>query len=119
MYKELTDYLVKLGINVNTSFGYGPSRKIKLLYTAFRLLKMPDYTYHNIKREFFLFPLVENLKDVIHSNSDPKYYDRPLKTLVEFWKERWCQRRSETNREWRRFSGQYFIKQQLKNNNLN
>ncbi len=118
LYKEILKFLKEKGIDVSTTFGSGPSRKIKLLYTAFRLLKMPDYSYHNLKREFFLFPLASNLHDVIQKKEKPKYYHRPLKELVEFWKERWCLPRAERNNEWRKFDGQEYFNQQLQKNAL-
>jgi len=102
LYKEIREFLKDNGVNVSTTFGNGPSRKIKLLYTAFRLLKVPDYSYHNLKREFFLFPLASNLQDIIQKKETPIYYNRPLKDLVDFWKERWCLPRAERKEEWKR-----------------
>jgi len=118
LYREIQEFLSNNGINVNTTFGNGPSRKIKLLYTAFRLLKIPDYSYHNLKREFFLFPLVSNLKDVIHKNDQPKYFDRPLNVLVNYWRERLCLPRAERNIEWMQFDAQRFFKNQLEKNGI-
>lgn len=119
LYKEIQEFLKDNGIDVSTTFGSGPSRKIKLLHTAFRLLKMPDYSYHNLKREFFLFPLASNLENVIQKKVRPKYYNRPLNDLVEYWKKRWCLPRAERNDEWKRFNGQIFLKQQIKKYGLN
>lgn len=109
LYKELQEFLKDNDIDVSTSFGSGPSRKIKLLDTAFRLLNIPNYSYHNLKREFFLFPMVSNLEDVIHNKVKPKYYDRPLDKLAEYWKERWCLSRAERNDEWKLFDANTFF----------
>jgi hypothetical protein len=119
LYREILEYLKECGINVGTTFGNGPSRKIKLLHTAFRLLKMPDYSYHNLKREFFFFPLVSNIDEIIQRGSVPNYYNRTLDELVAYWKGRWCFPRSERNMEWVEFNANDFINTQLANNNLN
>lgn len=119
LYKEILEFLKENGVNVSTTFGNGPSRKIKLLYKAFRLLKIPNYSYHNLKREFFLFPLASNLHNIIQKYEPPIYYNRPLKDLVGFWKERWCLPRAERNEEWKQYSGEFFFNQLLQKNDLN
>jgi hypothetical protein len=119
LYKEIQEFLKDNGIDVSTSFGSGPSRKIKLLYTAFRLLKLPDYSYHNLKREFFLFPLTSNLQNIIQKKEEPKYFNRPLEELVEFWKHRWCIPRTNRNSHWKLFDSESFyknIKKEILNN---
>ena len=118
LYEEIKEFLKDNDIMVNTTFGNGPSRKIKLLREAFRLLDMPDYSYHNLRREFFLFPLASNLKEVIQENVPPKYYNRPLSDLVGYWKKRWCLPRTERNKEWMQFDGQEFFERQLKKHEL-
>ena len=118
LYREILIFLKENNINISTTFGSGPSRKVKLLYTAFRLLKMPDFSYHNLKREFYLFPLVANLQSVIQKKVKPIYYNRPLYDLVELWKERWCLPRAKRNDEWKQFNAINFINQQIKNNRI-
>lgn len=118
LYKEILEFLKSNGMDVSTSFGNGPSRKIKLLHTAFRLLNMPDYSYHNLKREFFLFPLASNLHNVIHKKVKPKYYNRPLKDVMVYWKKRWGLPRAQRSEEWKQFNRQEFFIQQLKQNGL-
>ncbi len=108
LYKEICKFLERRGIETSTTFGYGPSRKIKLLYTACRLMKLPDFSSHNLKREFFLFPLVENIKEAIQGQT-PIYYQRDLNKMVEFWKKRWCMPRSASNNEWKKFNSKKFI----------
>ena len=108
LYVEIQNFLLKKGVYINTSFGNGPSQKIKILDKAFAMLKLHNYTQHNIKREFFLFPLVENLKNVITKDVQPRYYNRKLSDLTEFWKERWCVPRSERFEDWKKFNGKRF-----------
>lgn len=118
LYVEIMNYLSKKGVNVSTTFGNGPSRKVKLLDKAFSMLELGDYTYHNIQREFFLFPLAKNLKNVIAKNVQPKYYIRKLNDLNGFWKERWCVPRSERFDDWKQFDGKEFTTK-IKNEALN
>ncbi len=109
LYVDIMKYLSKKGVNVKTTFGNGPSRKIKLLDKAFSMLELGEYTYHNIQREFFLFPLAKNLKNVIAKDVQPRYYNRKLNDLTEFWKERWCVPRSERFDDWKKFNGKRFV----------
>jgi len=118
LYIEIQKYLIKRGINVSTTFGNGPSKKIKLLAQAFDILGLPEYTYHNIQREFFLFPLTKNLKNVISKNVKPKYYNRKLDELTNFWKKRWCVPRSERFDTWKKYDANLFLKNQMKTFNL-
>ena len=71
LYQELRTYLEKKGIVTKTTFGHGPSRKLKLIEKALGYLGISNYTYHGIKREFFLFSHVKNLRDVIQKNKKP------------------------------------------------
>ena len=109
IYGQIKEYLKSKGVNTNTTFGNGPSRKIKLLDTAFSLLKLPDYQYHNIQREYFLFPLASNLDNVIHESAKPIFASRPLDGLVDFWKERWCKPRAARCPDWKEFSANNFL----------
>lgn len=109
LYSEIAKYLSRKGVNVETTFGNGPSRKMKLLYIAFTMLGLPKYQYHNIQREFFLFPLAKNLKNVIANEVKPRYYNRKLSDLTEYWKERWCVPRSERFDDWKDFDAKRFL----------
>jgi hypothetical protein len=109
LYLDIQNYLLQKGEFISTSFGNGPSQKIKMLDKAFTMLNLRKYSYHNIEREFFLFPLAKNLKNVIAKDIQPKYYRRELNELTEFWKERWCIPRSIRFDDWRNFNGQQFL----------
>lgn len=109
LYCEIKEFLKENNIDVSTTFGCGPSRKIKLLFLTFQLLKMPNYSFHNLKREYFLFPLASNLENVIQNEEKPIYYDRPLADLVNYWKDRWCLPRAQRTNEWKNFNSENFI----------
>lgn len=119
LYKEIQEFLISNNIDVSTTFGKGPSRKIKLLDTAFRLLNIPNYSFHNLRREFFLFPLASNLENVISNNDKPQYYNRSLNGLVSFWKNRWCIPRYLRYDKWEPFNPESFLlkaEQEILNN---
>jgi len=109
LYLEILKFLVSEGVDVSRSYGHGPSRKLKLLSVAFGRLGLRGIEFHSIKREFYLFPLVRNLKQVIHDDEAPIYVDRPLSELADYWKSRWALPRDERMPEWNSFQvGEFF-----------
>lgn len=111
LYSDILKYLSSNGINIGTTFGCGPSRKLKILYQAFSKLEIGRYTYHNIQREFFLFPLVDNLKEVISKNEKPHFFERNLSDLNVYWRQRWCIPRAERFSDWRNFEKERFLEE--------
>lgn len=95
LYKKCLNYLSTVGYDVSRGYGTGPSRKLKLISITMSQLGMPNYHYHNIKRGFYLFPLVNNLHKVIHERQEPSYYNYPLDDLYKYWHTRWCIPRSQ------------------------
>ena len=83
---------------------------MKIIDTAMSKLNLNNYTYHNIQREFFLFPLAKNLKTVISKNVIPRYYNRKLNDMTNFWKERWAIPRSQKFNDWKEFKGEIATK---------
>ncbi|MDY6991891.1 MAG: DUF4338 domain-containing protein [Pseudomonadota bacterium] len=118
LYLELIHFLSERGENVARSFGHGPSRKIKLLNKGLKLLGLPNCTYHNIHREFFLFPLVKNLKAVIKHQQQPEFYDRSLNDLFAFWQARWCLPKAKRNQAWKDFNSNQFLENIVKTYSL-
>ncbi len=110
LYQEILDFLSRKGIDVTRGYGHWPSRKLKLISLGFRYLGLSSYEYHGIKREFYLFPLVRNLKEVIHKREKPIWINRPFGNLVDFWKERWAMPRAERMPEWGKFNSNNFLK---------
>ena len=53
LYKKIRLYLSEEGIDTSTTFGHGPSRKVKLLYTAFRKLNIPGLHVPQLKTGIF------------------------------------------------------------------
>ena len=111
LYLEILEFLTEKGIDISRGYGHGPSRKLKLISLAFRYLNLPKFEYHGIKREFYLFPLVRNLKEVIRKKEKPVYINRPFNKLVDYWKERWALPRARRKLEWRKFETTKFFSQ--------
>lgn len=109
LYLEILDFLANKGIDVSRGYGHGPSRKLKLLSSAFIRLGLHEFEFHNIKREFYLFPLARNLEMVIKNGEEPDYINRPFNSLVDYWKERWAVPRAKRKPEWEEFKASVFF----------
>jgi hypothetical protein len=110
LYEELLGFLKRKGINIGRGYGHGPSRKLRLISLGLHSLGFPSFEYHGIKREFYLFPLVKNLKEVINKSEKPVWYDRPFNNLVDYWQARWAIPRAERMPEWKDFDSNKFFK---------
>jgi len=110
LYEEIIQFLGNKGVNSARGYGNGPSRKLRLIVLGLRYLGIPSFVYHGIKREFYLFPLVKNLKEVIQNKEDAIWYNRPFAELVDYWKERWAIPRADRKPEWMDFRVDRFFK---------
>ena len=110
-YQLLINYLDSLGYETKRGYGTGPSRKLHLINNAFRELGIAKFSNHGIKRGFYLFSNVSNLKRVITNNEKPNWYNRPFEDLTEYWKERWCVPRSKRVTKWKSFDQEKFIEE--------
>jgi len=108
LYSECLDFLKNRGVNIKRGFGTGPQRKLRLIAKAFKLLKLPDFEFHNIKRGFYIFPNVKNLHQVISEQEKPIWHDRPFKELEDYWKKRWGIPRSKRTSRWKEFDAYEF-----------
>jgi hypothetical protein len=109
LYEEMLMFLEAEGFNVKRGYGTGPSRKLKLISLAFRKLDLPNATFHNIRRGYYLFSNVRNLLEIIHKGKDPDWYDRPFGNLSSFWKKRWCIPRGKRTKSWKEFDNQDYF----------
>jgi histone H3/H4 len=109
IYEEIIEFLSYKGVAVDRGYGHGPSRKLRLISLGLQYLGLPSFEFHGIKRQFYLFSLAKNLKDVIQNNHNPIWIDRPFEELVDYWKERWAIPRSRRNVKWWDFSSKKFF----------
>ena len=110
LYEEILKFLSSKDINVARGYGHGPSRKLRLIGLGLKHLGLSSFEYHGIKREFYLFPLVKNLRGVIQQSESPFLFDRPFNDLVNYWKKRWAIPRAERMPEWKNFTVEHFFK---------
>jgi len=110
LYGEIIEFLKDKGIKVTRSYGHGPSRKLRLISLGLRYLGLSSFEFHGIKREFYLFPLVQNLREVIQHRQKPVWFNRPFYELQNYWKERWAIPRAERMPEWKDFRKDKFFK---------
>lgn len=119
LYEGFANYLAENGIKAGRAFGNGPSVKMKIIDCAMKLLGFKNGTSHGIRRAVYLFPLVQNLKEVIHCNKDPVEETRSIEDLTKYWKERWAIKRMKGyQQEKLKFSKEEFLsemKQDLEN----
>jgi len=104
LYERLIDYLKSIGENADRGYGNGPSRKLKLISLACKKLDLADYSYHGIKREYYLISLVENLKKIISEQAPSIVKNYTFNNLFDYWKERWMKDRITSNEQWQNFS---------------
>jgi hypothetical protein len=109
LYQKCLKFLDQEGFSVKRGYGSGPSRKMKLISTAFRKLKIKNFQYHNIKRGMYLIPLVNNLKEVIHQKDEPIFFNRNFSDLSTYWLNRWAIPRSERINRWKSFNFDNFF----------
>jgi len=107
LYPLFREFLESQGISTRGGFGTGPRRKWQTMVRALQRLGFsPGLLHHGVKREAFLFPLIDNLKDYMEGvAAEPVYRDLPFADLATWWRERWLlPRAGRVNgwREWRK-----------------
>ncbi len=91
LYPLVCEYLKQQNVMPRTGFGVGPRAVWQTCKIAFRMLGVPTNSLkHGIKREAFLFPLINNLQEYLEGHDDkPHYYHQPFAELANWWRERW------------------------------
>jgi len=107
VYPLFREFLENQGISTRGGFGTGPRRKWQTIVRALERLGLPsDLLRHGVKREVFLFRLVNNLEAYMEGrDAEPVYRNLPFSALVAWWRERWLIPRAERVdgwRDWRR-----------------
>jgi len=107
LYQLFREFLEGQGISTRGGFGTGPRQKWQTMVRALeRLGFSSELLRHGIKREVFLFRLIDNLENYMEGrDTEPVYRDLPFSDLVAWWRERWLLPRAvrvDGWREWRK-----------------
>jgi len=111
LYPLFREFLESQGISTRGGFGTGPRRKWQTMVRALERLGFSrDLLRHGVKREAFLFPLVDNLKDYMEGwAAVPAYRDLPFADLATYWRERWLLPRAERVDGWQRWQSKEIV----------
>jgi hypothetical protein len=112
LYPLFREFLERRGISTRGGFGTGPRRKWQNMVRALdRIGLSSNLLRHGVKREVFLFRLVNNLEAYMEGrDTEPDYRNLPFSELVAWWRERWLLPRAERVDGW-----QAWRKEQIKN----
>lgn len=104
-FSQLRDWLREQG-DKNADghqYGKGPNWRMRAIRKALELLGFNmDLLKHGVKREIFLAPVAENYKEYLRGEHKmPRYIDRPMQAIVEFYKTRWLIPRAERIDDWK------------------
>jgi len=89
-------YLIENGIDIGYKFGDGPSWRMRLIRTVGDLLDFnSDFLLkHSFRRTIYYVPLAKNsIKFLQGKEKNLLYNDWPKKKIVDYWKERWFNKR--------------------------
>jgi len=108
LYPIFKQYLAAEGISTQGGYGTGPKRSWQIIrQTLDRIGISGDILKHGIKREAFLFRLIDNLEDYLEGKpGTPVYRDLPFENLADYWNERWLIGRSERVDGWHKWESQ-------------
>ena len=112
LYPVFKQYLEAEEISTHGGYGTGPKRSWQIIRRALDKIGISgDILKHGIKREAFLFRLVDNLEDYLEGKDQtPGYRDLPFEELAYYWKERWLNGRFERVDGWHKWESQEIAK---------
>ena len=115
IYEQMLVALSRSGVNIKRGYGYGPSRKMRLIRQGMDALGYQDGVFHGVKRAIYLFPFARNLARLIAGkNRQPLWHHRRERDLTDFWKNRWILPRIDVRGErLQHFSRKQFLDKQL------
>ena len=107
--RGLYGVLKRRGMTTTTTYGSGPSAKVRLCREALALLGLGGMQVHGLRRAVYLFEAADNVRDVITGGAEPSWHDRPFDDAAEWWMGRWCAGRAARSDGWRRFKAGAFF----------
>lgn len=114
LYPLMRDYLEAKGISTRGGFGKGPKIVWQTCSRTFDQLGLPrELLKHGVRREVFLFPLIENLPDFMSvPQAKPHFYRQSFEELAAWWRTRWLlprARRVDGWHQWDRKNIQFLL----------
>lgn len=91
-FSVMLEFLKSNNITVANCFGDGPSWRMRVIRSVGDLLGFDSdiLLRHSFKRNIYAIPLADNFKEfLLGYDNELRYYDYPLKDMVDFWKQRW------------------------------
>ena len=112
LYPQFKAFLDEQNISVDGGYGTGPKRTWQLIRKTLNEIDISeDFLKHGIRREAFLFRLIDNLDDYMEGRTSfPIFRDFPFTELSAFWKERWLLGRAERVDGWHKWESKELIK---------
>lgn len=118
IYPRLLNWLESNERAVPAGFGNGPKVRWQNIMRALCDLGISrEYLEHGLRREVYIFELVDNLLDVCQNGAIPAVRAFDDDTWSEFWKQRWCIPRAARNPGWSNFDPRELLLQALSNAN--
>ena len=104
IYPQIVEWLVNSERHVPAGFGNGPKVRWQNIMRALTDLNLSKhYLEHGLKRQVYIFELVENLLGVLHDHQTPSFRKFEDDCWSEYWRERWCLPRAQRNPDWYHF----------------
>lgn len=102
LYPLMRRLLEAEGISTRGGFGAGPKIVWQTCARALDQLDLPrQLLRHGVRREVFLFPLIQNLDAYLAGRTNtPCYFHQPFDELAAWWKERWLLPRAQRVDGW-------------------
>lgn len=100
-FEAMRNLLEQKGIFITNKFGDGPIWRMRLIRTAADMLGFNAdlLLKHSFQRAIYLTPLAENYQEFLHGQCQRlDYYNFPLDSLVEYWRNRWLEMRKNDSK---------------------
>lgn len=108
LYPIFKQYLTTSEISTKGGYGTGPKRSWQIIRRTLDKIGITgNLLKHGVKREAFLFRLIDNLEDYVEGRTElPLYRDMPFEKLADYWKTRWLKERYERVDGWHKWDSQ-------------
>jgi hypothetical protein len=90
--------LARQGIEPSHEFGAGASWKIRAIRSSLQQLGLDEdlMLQHSYPKSIYVAEYAKNAREFLRGETNiPRYHDRPLKDVVEHWRNRWLRMRAE------------------------